>query len=90
MFRSKGLTTTVVIALAILAVAGLASARLNAQRGDNGAQQSPTPPGLYIPPTALPDAIQQLLNPGLANYLNFVAGEAVKAAAARMAIRWRS
>jgi YVTN family beta-propeller protein len=39
---------------------------------------SPTPPGLYIRPTALPHAVQQLLNPGLANYPNFVAGEAVK------------
>src|SRR5215469_5369221 len=41
--------------------------------------QSPTPPGLFITPTALPNAIQQNLNPGLANYPNFVAGEAVKA-----------
>jgi YVTN family beta-propeller protein len=40
---------------------------------------SPTPPGLYITPTALPHAVQQVLNPGLANYPNFVAGEAVKA-----------
>jgi DNA-binding beta-propeller fold protein YncE len=47
--------------------------------------QSPTPPGLYITPTALPNAVQQPLNPGLAlpyfatNYPKFVAGEAVKA-----------
>ena len=50
-----------------------------------GQPQSPTPPGLYITPTALPNAVQQQLNPGLAlpyfatNYPNFVAGEAVKA-----------
>ncbi len=40
--------------------------------------QTPTPPGLSITPTALPQAVQQVLNPGLANYPNFVAGEAVK------------
>src|SRR2546429_8772959 len=34
----------------------------------------------YITPTALPNAAQQELNPGLKNYPNFVAGEAVKAA----------
>jgi|SRR5919108_1343290 DNA-binding beta-propeller fold protein YncE len=85
MFRSKGLTTAVVIGLAILAVAGLAGARLNAQLGGNGAQQSPTPPGLFITPTVLTHASQQELNPGLAlpyfatNYPNFVAGQAVKA-----------
>jgi hypothetical protein len=40
----------------------------------------PTPPGLYVTPTApLVNALQQPLNPGLANYPNFVAGEAVKA-----------
>ena len=54
-------------------------------QNDNGVQQSPTPPGLFITPTALPNANQQLLNPGLAlpyfatNYPNFVAGEAIKA-----------
>jgi len=50
-----------------------------------GQPQSPTPPGLFITPTALPNANQQVLNPGLAlpyfatNYPNFVAGEAIKA-----------
>ena len=50
-----------------------------------GQGQSATPPGLYITPTALPEAVQQQLNPGFAlpyfatNYPNFVAGEAVKA-----------
>ena len=46
---------------------------------DDDNQKSATPPGLYITPTALPNAVQQVLNPGLANYPNFVAGEAVKA-----------
>jgi YVTN family beta-propeller protein len=47
--------------------------------GDDDDQKSATPPGLFITPTALPHALQQLLNPGLINYPNFVAGEAVKA-----------
>src|SRR5580700_6870872 len=51
------------------------SARLD----DDDDKKSPTPPGLYITPTALADAVQQPLNPGLTNYPNFVAGEAVKA-----------
>jgi hypothetical protein len=42
--------------------------------------QSPTPPGQIITPTALPQAVQQVLNPGLINYPNFVAGEAIKEA----------
>jgi DNA-binding beta-propeller fold protein YncE len=46
--------------------------------GNGGAQ--PTPPGLYVTPTApLTKAIQQQLNPGLTNYPDYVAGEAVKA-----------
>jgi DNA-binding beta-propeller fold protein YncE len=40
----------------------------------------PTPPGLFVTPTApLTNAIQQQLNPGLTNYPDYVAGEAVKA-----------
>lgn len=40
----------------------------------------PLPTGLYVTPTApLTNAVQQPLNPGLAAYPNFVAGEAVKA-----------
>jgi YVTN family beta-propeller protein len=74
-FRFDEPHKTIVLALTILAVAGLA----NAQRNNDGDQKSPTPPGLYITPTALADAVQQPLNPGLSNYPNFVAGEAVKA-----------
>ena len=60
-----------------------------------GQPQSPTPPGLYITPTALPNAVQQQLNPGLAlpyfatNYPNFVAGEAVKAVVSQYPPRLR-
>ncbi|HSU41240.1 MAG TPA: hypothetical protein VLJ38_16805, partial [Polyangiaceae bacterium] len=34
--------------------------------------------GQWITPTALRGAVQQVLNPGLANYPNFIAGEAVR------------
>jgi YVTN family beta-propeller protein len=37
-----------------------------------------TATGQFITPTALPGAVQQLLNPQLAAYPNFVAGEAVR------------
>jgi len=75
LFRFDVLHKTIVLALTILAFAGLA----NAQRNNDGDQKSPTPPGLYITPTALANAVQQPLNPGLTSYPNFVAGQAVKA-----------
>ena len=67
--------------LAVLALAALPILAQDGhdQRDHNDNQKSPTPPGLYITPTALDHAVQQVLNPGLANYPNFVAGEAVKA-----------
>jgi YVTN family beta-propeller protein len=68
MLRFDELPKAIVFAWTILVYAGLANA-----------QQSPTPPGLYITPTALANAVQQPLNPGLTNYPNFVAGQAVKA-----------
>src|SRR5215472_3216652 len=63
-------------ALALLALAALP---ILGQQGHGNAKRSPTPPGLYITPRALDHAVQQVLNPGLVNYPNFVAGEAVKA-----------
>jgi YVTN family beta-propeller protein len=36
------------------------------------------PSGQYVTPTVISDAVQQYLNPGLPNYPNFVAGEAVR------------
>jgi len=75
LFRFDELRKTIVLASIILVFAGLA----NSQRNNDGDQKSPTPPGLYITPTALANAVQQPLNPGLTNYPNFVAGEAVKA-----------
>src|SRR5437660_558777 len=74
LFRFDELRKMSVLALTILVFAGLA----NAQPDHDGDQKSPTPTGLYITPTALANAIQQPLNPGLTNYPNFVAGEAVK------------
>src|SRR6201997_1665993 len=69
MFRFVEFPKAMVLAWTILVFAGLANAQ----------EKSPTPPGLYITPTALANAVQQTLNPGLANYPNFVAGQAVKA-----------
>jgi hypothetical protein len=74
LFRFE-LRKVVVLALAMVAFAGLA----NAQSNDGGNGKSSTPPGLFITPTALSHAVQQVLNPGLTNYPNFVAGQAVKA-----------
>src|SRR5262245_45471 len=36
------------------------------------------PSGQYVTPTVISDAVQQFLNPGLHDYPNFVAGEAVR------------
>src|SRR5215472_5574600 len=45
-------------------------------RADSTAMQLAT--GQFITPTAMSGAVQQPLNPGLAAYPNFVAGEAVR------------
>src|SRR6516164_7590422 len=66
------------LAVASLALAALPILAQN-RHDDDHAKKSPTPPGLYITPTALDHAVQQVLNPGLADYANFVAGQAVKA-----------
>jgi YVTN family beta-propeller protein len=72
-------------ALPLLVIATLATAQAGGVRDNQPSssqdddKKSPTPPGLFITPTVLPSAVQQELNPGLANYPNFVAGEAVKA-----------
>jgi YVTN family beta-propeller protein len=79
MFRFNELPKAIVLAWTILVFAGLANAQRSEGVDDDDDKKSPTPPGLYITPTTLPNAVQQLLNPGLTNYPNFVAGEAVKA-----------
>ena len=75
LFRFDGLGKLIVLAGTIVVLAGFA----NAQLVNDDDEKSPTPPGLYITPTVLANAVQQPLNPGLANYPNFVAGQAVKA-----------
>ena len=45
-------------------------------RRRDGAMRLPT--GQFVTPTAIDDAVQQYLNPGLPAYPNFIAGEAVR------------
>jgi YVTN family beta-propeller protein len=78
MFRFE-LPKAIFLAWTILVFASLANAQRSARLDDDDDKKAPTPPGLYITPTALASAVQQLLNPGLTNYPNFVAGQAVKA-----------
>jgi hypothetical protein len=61
LFRFDGLPKMIVLAWTILVFAGL----VNAQLANEDEKKSPTPPGLYVTPTALADAVQQPLNPGL-------------------------
>src|SRR5258708_17869205 len=79
MFRFDGLYKAVVLAGTLLVFVGLANAQRSAKLDDDDDKKSSTPPGLYITPTALANAVQQELNPGLTNYPDFVAGQAVKA-----------
>ncbi len=48
--------------------------------GDHGGHHDVVrlPTGQFVTPTAITDAVQQYLNPGLPDYPNFVAGEAVR------------
>jgi hypothetical protein len=46
---------------------------------DDDVSRVQLPTGQFVTPTALPGAVQQFLNPGLANYPDFVANEAVRA-----------
>jgi YVTN family beta-propeller protein len=78
MFRFNELPKAVVLASTILVFASLANAQSSAKLDGDDDKKSPTPPGLYITPTALANSVQQPLNPGLANYPDFVAGQAVK------------
>jgi YVTN family beta-propeller protein len=90
--RNHGIESTVSLAVLAFGLAssvqgqvqpnpsGPASALPNTRlQDDDHNKKSSTPPGLYITPKVLANAVQQDLNPGLTNYPNFVAGEAVKA-----------
>jgi len=85
MLRFNRLAKAIVLGWTILVSAGVTNALPNDRLDDDDGKKSPTPPGLYVTPTALPNAVQQDLKPGLGlpyfamNYPNFVAGEAVKA-----------
>src|SRR5271165_5205360 len=77
--KYNGLLKASLLALAFLIAPRITDAQLSTLIDGNDGKL-PTPPGLFVTPTApLTGAIQQPLNPGLANYPNFVAGEAVKA-----------
>jgi DNA-binding beta-propeller fold protein YncE len=63
----------------IVASALLLAAQIRAERPSGSSATSfQTATGQYVTPTALPGAAQQFLNPHLAAYPNFIAGEAVK------------
>lgn len=72
------LTVSVLTSATLLAL----SARATLQERDDDRQErmslAPLPTGQYVTPTVITDAVQQYLNPGLAAYPNFVAGEAVR------------
>jgi hypothetical protein len=70
------------LVLAFLIVPRILEAQINtlAEGNDDNERALLTPPGLYVTPTApLSGAKQQPLNPGLASYPDYIAGEAVKA-----------
>src|SRR5215475_14263575 len=70
---------TLLTAMVIAALTVALSLRVRAQSPDPAnAAAFQTATGQYITPTAMRGSVQQLLNPGLPAYPNFVAGEAVK------------
>jgi YVTN family beta-propeller protein len=74
--RSTRLLHAALLASTMWAVPHLAHAQRDAPADRDGALQLAT--GQYITPVAMAGAVQQALNPGLAGYPNFVAGEAVR------------
>jgi len=65
--------------LCIGALAMVLPAHVPAQpRASSNVTSYQTATGQYVTPTALPGAVQQFLNPHLAAYPNFIAGEAVR------------
>ncbi len=78
-FSYQNILRASLLATTMLAAPQIVRAQVNTLiDGNNGTL--PLPTGLYVTPVApLSNAVQQPLNPGLAAYPNFVAGEAVKA-----------
>jgi DNA-binding beta-propeller fold protein YncE len=75
--RLVGLTQAALLASTVLAAPhGALAERNTVIDGNNGTL--PLPTGQYVTPQAPTSAVQQPLNPGLAAYPNFVAGEAVR------------
>jgi YVTN family beta-propeller protein len=74
-YRLNRLLTAGLLASAAFAASQAAHA---ARPGDADNGTLPLPTGQYITPTAIPGAVQKFLNPGLAAYPTFVAGEAVR------------
>src|SRR5262245_59522541 len=67
------------VKLSVVATVWLAlSGRAQLQGHNNGGTTAQVPSGQYVTATAMSDSVQQYLNPGLAAYPNFVAGEAVR------------
>ncbi len=76
---NKQILKASLLATSVLTAPHLAHADVGTLIGGNNGTL-PLPTGQYVTPVApLTNAIQQPLNPGLANYPNFVAGEAVRA-----------
>jgi len=76
-FRLSRLTQAALLASTMLAAPSVAFAERDlALEGERGTM--PLPTGQYVTPTAPAGAVQQYLNPGLANYPDFVAGMAVR------------
>jgi len=75
------LTTSAMISAAMLALtvrATLHDRDHDDDRGDHHHAAIRLATGQYITPTAIDDSVQQLLNPGLPGYPDFIAGEAVR------------
>jgi len=75
------LTTGAMISAAMLALtvrATLHDRDHDDDRGDHHHAATRLATGQYVTPTAIDDSVQQLLNPGLPTYPNFIAGEAVR------------
>jgi len=76
-FRLSRLTQAALLASTMLAAPNMAFAERDlALEGQRGTM--PLPTGQYVTPTAPTGAVQQYLNPGLADYPDFVAGMAVR------------